>query len=285
MWMTRASTIGSHGGRRSEYHAAARPEYHAAAQQHMSGETAQELIARFRAARQDSTLVVLEGFHALKHALRFGAAVTTAVTPNAAALSRLARQLGPDLDAPIASLVHEIDPATFAALAPVAPATGVLALARRPRPDVGALLANSGPPLVLLESPGDLGNIGAVVRVAAAAGAAGVLVTGRNDPWHPSAVRGGAGLQFALPVARIDGLDATARPLVAVDPSGAPLTPGALPEGALCLFGSERAGLGPDLLARATRRLAIPMRPGVSSLNLATAVAAALYLGMTPPAA
>jgi TrmH family RNA methyltransferase len=51
----------------------------------------------------------------------------------------------------------------------------------------------------------------------------------------------------------------------------------ALPDRPLLVFGSERHGLGPELLARADARVALPMRPGVSSLNLATAVAAILY--------
>jgi TrmH family RNA methyltransferase len=42
-------------------------------------------------------------------------------------------------------------------------------------------------------------------------------------------------------------------------------------------FGSERSGLSEALLERADRRLALPMRPGISSLNLAAAVAAVLY--------
>ena len=46
-----------------------------------------------------------------------------------------------------------------------------------------------------------MGNMGACVRVAAAADAAGVLTTGDNDPWHPDALRGAAGLHYALPVA------------------------------------------------------------------------------------
>ncbi|MFO1046825.1 MAG: TrmH family RNA methyltransferase [Geminicoccaceae bacterium] len=223
---------------------------------------------------------MLEGFHALKHALRFGATIELAVTRDAAALDRLAQQLAPDLEPQLTSLAREIDSAVFAALAPVPPATGVLALARRPVVDVAMLLAESrGPPLILLDRPSDLGNIGAVVRVAAAAGATGVLVTGAHDPWHAAAVRGGVGLQFALAVARIDGLDVTERPLVACVPDGVPLRPGTLPEGALCLFGSERDGLASDLLRRSERRVAIPMRPQISSLNLATAVGVVLYLG------
>jgi len=51
----------------------------------------------------------------------------------------------------------------------------------------------------------------------------------------------------------------------------------ALPSRALLAFGGERCGLGPALLAAATLRIAIPMEPGVSSLNLATAVAVVLF--------
>ena len=65
-----------------------------------------------------------------------------------------------------------------------------------------------------------MGNMGACVRVAAAAGAAAVLTTGDNDPWAPEALRGAAGLHFALPVAAVEGPPAGDRALVAVDPEG-----------------------------------------------------------------
>jgi TrmH family RNA methyltransferase len=122
-----------------------------------------------------------------------------------------------------------------------------------------------------------MGNIGACVRVSAAAGAAAVLTTGENDPWYPDAVRGAAGLQFALPVASIETLPANDRPLLAIDPEGEDLRPGLLPERAVLAFGTERHGISSELLERADSRVAIPMREGVSSLNLATSVAIALY--------
>jgi TrmH family RNA methyltransferase len=128
---------------------------------------------------------------------------------------------------------------------------------------------------VLLEDPRHLGNVGAVVRVAAAAGAVAVLTTGARDPWEPAALRGSAGLHYALPVGRVDPGALGDRPLVALDPAGEPRAP--LPGDALVAFGTERHGLSDTLLARAAARVAIPMRPGVSSLNLATAVAVALY--------
>jgi RNA methyltransferase, TrmH family len=122
-----------------------------------------------------------------------------------------------------------------------------------------------------------MGNIGACIRVAAAADAAAVLTTGGNDPWFPDAVRGAAGLHFALPVTAVEELPASDRPLLAVDPEGEDLRPGEMPPRAVLAFGTERHGLSGSLLERADRRVAIPMREGVSSLNLATSVAVTLF--------
>lgn len=197
--------------------------------------------------------VTVPGFHALKHALRFGAEIVSA-TGDRGELERLAAELAPDVD--------------FGMVEHVAGAP-LLAVARRPV---------QGPPgpgrIVALENPRHLGNLGACVRVAAAAGAAGVVSTGTSDPWHRDAIRGAAGLQWALPVHRVDVITADDRPLVAIDPAGAET---AAPRDAVLVFGTERHGLSDELLARADARIRIPMRDGVSSLNLATAVAAVLY--------
>ncbi len=249
------------------------------------------LIPRFGRARRDRTLAVLEGFHPLKHALRFDANVLEVLTRDAGELGRLAGLLAPDLSERLDTLVREIDPAVFAQLAPLPPSTGVMALAERPTLDLlTALGKRRDAPVVLLEDPRDLGNMGACVRVAAAADAAAVLTTGSHDPWHPDALRGAAGLHFALPVARLallDELEALDRPLLALDPEGDPLDPSALDPSAVLAFGTERYGLSEELTARADARVSIPMRPGVSSLNLATSVAAVLFAwrlaGPPPP--
>jgi RNA methyltransferase, TrmH family len=251
------------------------------------------LVRRYRAARRDPSLAVLEGFHALKHALRFGAEVVEAVASDRAALDQLAAELAPDLAGTLAERMAPVSPALLAELVPQAPRTGVVAIARRPAVDVALMLAEPRPaPVVLLEDPRTMGNMGACVRVAAAADAVGVLTTGPNDPWHPDALRGAAGLHFALPVAslarnpsnrwetRLDDLEEpprSGRPLVAIDPEGDDLRPAELPPRAILAFGTERYGLSAALLERADARGAIPMRAGVSSLNLATAVAAVLF--------
>jgi RNA methyltransferase, TrmH family len=236
------------------------------------------LIERFRRARADPALAVLEGFHPLKHALRFGAAIELACAPRAEPLAALAERLAPDLGPWLERHLALVAPEDFLKLAPAPPATGVLAIARRPAVDAAGLLAAPGAaPIILLEGPRHPGNLGAAVRAAAAADAAAVLTTGRLEPWQPAALRGSAGLHYALPVARLDRLPETPRPLLAIDPAGEPLRLGGIPSGAVLAFGSERQGLSSELRARAERCLAIPMRAGISSLNLATAVAIALY--------
>ena len=206
-------------------------------------------------------MIELQGLHPLKHALRFDARVERAVAPDPERVVALARELAPDVAEAVAALLEPGDAGDF----------DVVAWAARPEQGPPARDA----PLVVLEAPRHLGNVGAAIRVAAAAGAAGVEVLGEADPWHPVAVRGAAGLQFALPVARVDALPA-GRPLVALHPEGDAAL-GDVPPGAALAFGSERRGLSDALLARADARVALPMRPGVSSLNLATAVAATLY--------
>lgn len=237
-----------------------------------------ERIVRFRTARRDPALAVVEGFHALKHALRFGAEPLEAVALDPEALRRLAGELAPDLAGRFDGLAEPVDEEEMAAMAPVPPRTGVLAIAHRPPLDLETTLADPRPaPVVLLEDTRNMGNAGACVRSAAAADAAAVLTTGGVDPWYPDAVRSAAGLHFALPVAAVEELPPSDRPLLAVDPDGEALHPAELPPRAVLAFGTERHGLSESLLARAEGRVAIPMREGVSSLNLAATVAVVLF--------
>jgi TrmH family RNA methyltransferase len=221
-------------------------------------------------ARRTRGLVVREGFHAIKHAIRFGGEILGAWTADLDEIENLLERLAPDVQIPVELVEIE-------ALRRVVARAQIVAVARRPvQPDPDTVLAGPGH-VVLLEDPKHLGNLGAVVRVAAAAGAAGVMTTGTQNPWHPDALRGGAGLHFALPVHHIRAVRTQGRELVAFDPAGERLAPDELPAAAVLAFGTERDGLSDELLAQAQRRVALPMSPGVSSLNLATAVAATLY--------
>lgn len=223
-------------------------------------------------------MAVLEGFHALKHALRFGADVSEVLTRDPDVLDELASALAPDVADRLRSLAETVPRDAFDGLSPSSVPTGVVGLARRPEVDAGRLLREDGI-VVLLEDPTRVENVGAAVRTAAAAGASGVLTTGPKDPWNPAALRGSAGLHYAVAVARVEELPSTDRPIVALDPDGEPLGPGTVPGRSVVAFGTERRGLSAELLERADVRLRIPMREGVSSLNLAVAVGVTLYTG------
>lgn len=233
---------------------------------------------QFRAARRNPDLAVIEGFHAIKHALRFGATLTSLVGTSPHALEGLATALAPDLRGRFDDELQVVSSEIFSTLAPRAPRTGVMAIAPRPQAELSRLLAEPAPrPIVLLEDPRNLQNVGVCVRVAAAADAAGLVTTGSQDPWHPDALRAAAGLHFALPVMRVSGWEPGDRPLVAVDPDGEPFAPGGMHPRAVLAFGTERYGISEPLLSAADYRVAIPMRAGVSSLNLATSVAVILF--------
>ncbi|MGW6837615.1 TrmH family RNA methyltransferase [Streptomyces sp. NPDC054949] len=230
---------------------------------------------REAAGRED--VVLLDGFHALKHALRFGARVEAVVADDPEAVGALAAELAPDVEARVRGLVRGTE--LKGLLARVHP-TGVAALAVRPDREAGReALRRPGrtAPIVVLDNPRNLGNVGAVVRLAAGFGATGVVTRGDLDPWHPNVVRAGAGLHYATTVDRVELETLPPGPLYALDPEGEDIRALTLPDDALLAFGSERHGISPELRARADHLVSLPMRPQVSSYNLATSVAMALF--------
>lgn len=238
--------------------------------------------------RLADTAVLLDGFHALKHAVRFGAEVPLAVAVDRRAALALADELAPDVRDTLDTLLTQVPEPTYAALVPRPHPTAVAALAVRPSraAHLGRLAHTPRTaPVVVLDNPRNLGNAGAVIRLAAGFGATGVVTTGTLDPWHPTVVRGGAGLHFATAVERLTAAELPPGPVFALDPEGDDIRGLKLPDDAVLAFGSERSGLSPEVRARADHLVALPMRPQVSSYNLATSVAMTLYhwsLGSPP---
>ncbi|MFH1532471.1 MAG: TrmH family RNA methyltransferase [Pseudomonadota bacterium] len=120
-------------------------------------------------------------------------------------------------------------------------------------------------------------NVGAVIRSAAALGAAGaVLLPGASSPWHPKAIRASAGAVFSVPLFRAEVLPATAEiTVVALDARGDDIRGYTFPERFLLLAGVEGPGLPEDLAPTTT--LALPMTDRVESLNAMVATSLALY--------
>ncbi len=236
------------------------------------------LIDLFQKARTDKNLAVIEGVQALKHATRFRAQLKQIITCDITMLETLLSELAPDISKKVLLLATVVDQELYERLSPKSHRTKVIALASRK--DYSLKKITEGRPIILLEEPRDLENIGAVIRVAAAADAAAVLITGPVDIWHPAIIRGSAGLHFALPVMNIGlgQITKLGRSVAALDPRGEQLKPGVIAKNTVLIFGTERHGISQALLKICKARLSLPMKAGVSSLNLATSVAATLYL-------
>ncbi len=161
------------------------------------------------------------------------------------------------------------------------PVCAVLALLDRPLGEVAS--ARKGERLVVVcADVRDPGNLGAVIRSAAAAGATGVVCCeGTVDPFNPKAVRASAGTLFQLPLAlggpaaaALDELRAAGCRLVATTARGGTDYDRAELTGDVALvFGNEASGLGEDLLELVDERVTIPMREGAESLNVAMSAA------------
>lgn len=150
---------------------------------------------------------------------------------------------------------------------------GAIALFQRPRHSAGDILARTDSIAIALDAVQDPGNVGTIVRLAAAFDAAGVLLLPDcADPYGPKAVRSSVGAILGVPVAPISDkeLIESGRPIFATAMTGEAIDPPA--RGAILLFGNEGRGVSPKLLA-AAKTIAIPMSPRVESLNVATSAA------------
>jgi TrmH family RNA methyltransferase len=166
----------------------------------------------------------------------------------------------------------------FAKLAQTVTPQGVIAIARvkeaSPADAIAAAQAAKWP-LVVLDRIQDPGNVGAICRTAAAAGApALVVLEGCADPFGAKAIRSSAGNVFRLVVAHarwkdLEGLEAYG----AASDGGTPLGATPLQRAGMIVFGSEAHGLSRKDLKLVT----IPLSDRVESLNVAAAAAVILF--------
>lgn len=171
-----------------------------------------------------------------------------------------------------------LSPGVFRAVSQTVTPQGVIAIARIVEPDATAAIeAARGRhwPLVVLDGVQDPGNVGAICRTAAAAGAPAVAVLeGSADPYGAKAVRASAGNVFRLKVARaawsdlagLDGYGAAAS-------GGEPLAEAPIENAGMIVFGSEAHGLSRSDLKLVT----VHLSEGVESLNVAAAAALILF--------
>ena len=124
----------------------------------------------------------------------------------------------------------------------------------------------------------DPGNIGTMVRTAAAFGWAFAYTTDSADPWAPKTIRAGAGGQFQTAVSRIGSLgELTGWSTVATLPEGGAGFDDILDRPVAVLIGEEASGLDDRVIEAAGHRLTVPTPGPTNSLNAAVAAAIAVY--------
>jgi len=134
-----------------------------------------------------------------------------------------------------------------------------------------------GPLAVALWGVGDPGNIGTVIRAAAAFGASCVaLGPGSADPYGPKAVRASMGAIFTTPLARFSRVEELPGRVVALAPDAPAALRGPAQGELTLLVGPERGGLDSGVLAACAEVRSIPQVAG-DSLNAAMAATVALY--------
>ncbi len=247
-------------------------------------------------ARRRLGRFTLEGYRSLERAFRNEAPLECVVISEAV-MSRSNERNSRIVDETLARNLplHAVPDAVMADLTRGRGLGDVFAVLRRPPvPDVADLIRPGERTLLVVGwNLGDPGNTGAVIRSALAAGAAGFLAVGTTDPWHPKAVRTSMGSLFALPILEWNGPDVSwlerlhensFETLATVCRHAEPLNGfRSVPDRVALVMGSEAFGLPDALAERMSRRITIPMPPGVDSYSINAATAVLAYTLMQAP--
>lgn len=240
-----------------------------------------------REGRAGSGLFLLEGPQAVTEALTFRPELVIELFATPTALDRYAEiaQKAADADLEVEFVTEHV----LETMADTVTPQGIVAVCRQFPTSVKELLG-AGPKLIaILEEVRDPGNAGTIIRAADAAGADGVILTGRSvDLYNPKVVRASTGSIFHVPVAVGVELEAVLQKvrdaglaILAADIKGDDLLDvrqaGALAAPTAWLFGNEARGLSGELLALADRAITVPIYGHAESMNLATAASVCLY--------
>jgi RNA methyltransferase, TrmH family len=232
-------------------------------------------LAKSSRERKQSGLTVISGVHLVQaFAQHAGLAVETLVNEEAQhnpEIVMLLRQL-PSAIAVKASL--------FTELSGLMQGGDIAQVVATPK---HALPARLDQDCLVLDQVQDPGNLGSILRTAAAAGVQWVIPTaGSVFAWSPKVLRAGMGAHFALQIC--EGLEwaqiqeRLALPVYATSLEGASALFDADLRAPCCwVFGNEGAGVGPEILQHANRRLYIDQSRGVESLNVAASAAVCLF--------
>lgn len=156
---------------------------------------------------------------------------------------------------------------------------GVLAVIPIPPAPTGSVAGSC----IVLDGIQDSGNVGTILRTAAAASITdAILGPGCASPWSTKVLRAGQGAHFRLRIRQHDNLQAficqyQGKSLATVAHGGTSIFATELRGHLAWIFGSEGQGVSAELVAAATERVMIPMHAGSESLNVTAAAAVCLF--------
>lgn len=238
-------------------------------------------LVRDGRARREESRTIIEGPHLLQSLLLHGLAPAAILaTEDALSVAEIENLVAKAGKPPVV-----LAPAVFRSVVDAQTPQGVAAEIAIPAP---RLVKGD---CVFLEGVQDAGNVGAILRSAAAFGIQGVVMDRAcADPWSPKVLRAGMGGHFALSIQQVpelaDALEGFPGSLACTVASGGqPLRGLRLPERVGWIFGSEGAGASAGLRARAALQVTIATAPGTESLNVAAAAAICFYEASSRPAA
>lgn len=238
---------------------------------------------RQRKQREATGLFLAEGERVVRELAGSGLGVRFAVVadgfgatePGAALVARLEARCP----------VRRVPERRLAELAATESPQGILAVAEARETSLAELRLAGAARVLLLDAVQDPGNVGTLIRSAAAFGAVAVArLPGTADPWNPKAVRASAGATFRIPMVRAEEdalapwLEREGATLYAADASGEPAGAVDFAERAVLAVGNEGAGLSERVASLAARVVAVPIVGPVESLNVSVAGGILLYL-------
>ena len=240
-----------------------------------------------RGARSETGLFLLEGPQAVAEALAYRPQLIVELYATPTALERYPDIAATAVDAGVD--VEFVSEEVLATMADTVTPQGFIAVVHQFPTALKDIFAEDPKLIVILEEVRDPGNLGTIIRVADAAGADGVILTGRSvDLYNPKVVRSTTGSLFHLPITvdvelenvlpyvREAGLQ-----LLAADIKGEDLvlarSHGVLDAPTAWLFGNEARGLSDEHFALAEKAITVPIYGDAESMNLATAAAVLIY--------
>ena len=218
--------------------------------------------------RRDTGLTLIEGPHLLDEAVKARADIRTVfVATGDDAGEKAASSIGIETVIVDARALQRIA-GTESPRGPVA----VVAIPPGRRPLSEHLLVSWG--------VSDPGNVGTMIRVAAAFGWDFSYTRGTADPWSPKVLRAGAGNQFTVGISEVGGLDEIRS--AGYEPLASVVSGGSAPEHLdtrrwALLIGEEASGLPSDVVEACDATVSIPMPGGIESLNAAVAAGILAY--------